>query len=105
MDGKVSNYYKNNFLYSGHRMILPVSGEKFRSSCIQCKYFVDVVGQQETRKICLNGVKTYRSGNKKVPENIEIIDLIFLLGKEALQSLLKEGGQYQAACGSFEQRF
>lgn len=104
MDGKVSNYYKNNFLYAGHRMVLPISGEKFRSSCNQCKYYVDVIGQQETRKVCLYGVKTYRTGNKRVPVNIEIIELIFLLGKEALQQMVSEGGQHQMACGDFEQR-
>lgn len=104
MNEKVKTYYKNNFLYAGHRMVLPVSGEKFRNSCSQCKYYVDVIGQQETRKVCLYGVKTYRSGSKKVPESIKIIDLIFTLGKEALKGMLNQGGQYQVACGNFEQR-
>lgn len=105
MNEKVKTYYKNNFLYAGHRMVLPISGEKFRNSCDQCKYYVNVIGQHETKRICLYGVKAYRTGSKRVPNSIEIIDLILLLGKEALQGMLTRDGQHQMACGNFEQDF
>jgi len=104
MDGKLKRYYKNNFLYASHRMVLPAADEKFRRSCQRCKFFVEVVGQQETRKMCLSGVKAYRTGQKRVPDSVEILDLILLLGKEALQNMLGKGGQYQIACDQFEQR-
>lgn len=104
MNDKTKNYYKNNFLFAGHRMVMPQAGEKFQHSCSQCKYFVNVIGQQETRRVCLARVEAYQSRSKRVPDNIEIVELILLLGKEALQKLLGEGGRHQMACGTFEQR-
>ncbi|SHF02214.1 hypothetical protein [Desulforamulus putei] len=104
MDDKVKNYYKNNFLFAGHRMVMPQAGEKFQHSCSQCKYFVKVIGRQETRRVCLARVKAYQNRSKRVPDSIEIVELMLLLGKEALEKLLGEGGQYQMACGAFERK-
>ncbi|AEF95004.1 hypothetical protein Desca_2165 [Desulfotomaculum nigrificans CO-1-SRB] len=102
MNERVKTYYKNNFLYAGHRMVLPDTGEKFRNSCHNCKYYVNVIGQHETRKICLAGVKVYKSGAKRVPQSIEILELILLLGKQALYNMLEGNKEHQMACGSFE---
>ncbi|GAB6182232.1 hypothetical protein JCM14036_35510 [Desulfotomaculum defluvii] len=104
MDDKVKNYYKNNFLFTGHRMVLPGAGEKFKHSCQHCKYFVTVVGHQETKKVCLAGVKAYQRGHKRVPDSIEIVELMLLLGKETLQELLGKGKEHLIACGTFEQK-
>ena len=59
MSDKLKNYYKNDFLFAGHRMMMPQAGEKFKHACGQCKYYVNVIGQQENRRICLAGVKAY----------------------------------------------
>lgn len=85
-------------------MVLPEAGEKFKHTCRHCKYFVTVVGHQETRRVCLAGVKAYRSGYKSVPDSIGIVELMLLLGKETLQELLGKGRLDQIACGTFEQR-
>lgn len=104
MNDRVKKYYKNNYLFTGHRMVLPDAGEKFQHCCGQCKYFVEVIGQQETRRVCLAEVRAFSSGRKRVPENIEIMDLMLLLGQEALHKLLGKGGFDQMACGTFSQR-
>ncbi|GAB6181737.1 hypothetical protein JCM14036_30560 [Desulfotomaculum defluvii] len=103
MDSKIRNYYANNHLYS-RKMIMPATSEKFKNSCQECKYYVEVVGHHETRKVCLVEVKAYQKRHKRVPANIEIMDLILLLGKEKLESLLGKGGQHLMACGEFEER-
>ena len=101
MDEKVKNYYRANHLYGGHRMMVPAAGEKFRNSCRKCKFFVSVTGREETRKVCVAEVKAYRSGAKRVPEHIEILDLILLLGKESLEEMIKKDRQQPIACGQF----
>ncbi|AEG59234.1 hypothetical protein [Desulforamulus ruminis] len=101
MEEKVKNYYRANRLYGGHRMMVPAAGEKFRNSCQKCKFFVTVMGRQEARKICVTEIKAYRSGAKRVPEHIEILDLILLLGKESLEEMIKKGRQQPMACGEF----
>ncbi len=104
MDDKTMKYYKGNNLYGGHRFITPPAGEIYRNSCRNCKFFIDVIGQQETRRICVAEVKAYRSRAKRVPESIEILDLILLLGKEALERMIKKGQGQEVACGEFEVR-
>lgn len=104
MDEKVKNYYKNNFLFTGHRMVLPEAGEKYEHSCSHCKYYVKVIGQQENRHICLADIKAYRWGQKRIPDSIEIVELMLLLGKEALEGLVGRGSRHKMACGTFEQR-
>ncbi len=103
MNDRLKNYYKNNFLFAGHQMMMPQAGEKFKHACGQCKYYVNVIGQQENRRICLAGVKAYRQRQKRVPESIDIVELMFLLGKEALQALASQG-DHNMACGTFELR-
>ena len=83
---------------------MPQAGEKFQHSCGQCKYNVKVIGQQENRRICLAGVKAYRQRQKRVPESIDIMELMLLLGREALQAMAGQGGNHNIACGTFEQR-
>lgn len=104
MDERVKGYYKKNYLYAGHRMIVPETSEKFRNSCNSCKYFVTVIGQTENKRVCLLAVKAFQRGSKRVPESIQILDLILLLGKESLQNILANTGPHQSACGSFEQK-
>ncbi|GAB6157034.1 hypothetical protein JCM39194_02340 [Desulfotomaculum varum] len=104
MDDKVKGYYKNNFLFTGHRMMMPQTGEIFQHSCSQCQYFVKVIGRQESRRVCLAGVKAYQNKSKRVPDSIEIVELMLQLGKEALEELLKEGRPHQTACGNFEKK-
>ncbi|WP_273483572.1 hypothetical protein [Desulforamulus ruminis] len=102
MDDKTLKYYKENTLYRGHRFIPPDAGEIYRNSCQDCKFFVNVVGQQETRRICVAEVKAYRSRAKRVPESIEILDLILMLGKEALERMIRKGQGQEVARGEFE---
>lgn len=100
MDNKVRDYYAKNHLYA-RKMIMPGPGEMFRGSCQNCKFYVNVVGQQETRKVCLAEVRTYRSRSKRVPESIDIMDLMLLLGKEKLEAMLRRGGADKVACEEF----
>lgn len=102
MNSRVRNYYSNNHLYS-RKMIMPDTREKFRNSCNDCQYYVQVIGHK-TRKVCLMEVKAYQNGQKRVPTSIEIMDLILLLGKEKLESMLGKGGENLIACGEFEER-
>lgn len=86
-------------------MVVPLAGEKFQHSCGQCKYYVKVIGQQESRRICLAGVKAYRQRQRRVPESIDIMELMLLLGKEALEAMAaKRVSHNTMACGTFEQR-
>lgn len=104
MSERAKNYYKNNFLFAGHRMVVPEAGEKFGHTCTHCQYYVKVIGQQETRQMCLAEINAYSSGRRRVPDSIEIMDLMLLLGREALQRMLGKGEGHQMACGTFEQK-
>jgi hypothetical protein len=104
MDGKIRAYYAKNNLFAS-KMILPDMGEKFRAAgCAECKYYVNVVGQHETRKVCLSSVKSYYTGTKRVPRSIDIMELILLLGKEKLESMMGSGGDHKVACGEFNKK-
>ena len=102
MDDKLKSYYKDNRLYRGHRIVLPEASHKLQSTCDGCKYFITVVGRDETRKVCVAGAKAFRTRAKRVPQEMNILDLIMLLGKEALEDMLNKGQRYQIACGDYE---
>lgn len=72
--------------------------------CNHCRFYVNVVGQHKTRRLCVAGVKAYHSGSKMLQDNINIYDLILLLGKEKLEAMIGRGGDNLMACGNFVER-
>ncbi|RYD02982.1 hypothetical protein N752_21455 [Desulforamulus aquiferis] len=49
-------------------------------------------------------MKAYRAGHKRVPEEIDILELMLILGKEVLEGMLNRAEHHQVACGTFRQK-
>ncbi len=70
--------------------------------CDSCRFFVLVKGQATSRRMCVGSVKAYRSGAKVLNGEIDVMELILILGKEKLESLIGIGGENEDVCGEFD---
>lgn len=78
-------------------------GVGLMGKCDGCKYYVSVVGQRQSHRLCVAGVQACRSGVKRLSKSIDVMDLVLLLGKEKLESMLGHGGENLVACQDFEE--
>ncbi|SHK78963.1 hypothetical protein [Desulforamulus aeronauticus] len=70
--------------------------------CDSCRYYVTVKGQTASRRLCVAGVKAYRSGSRVLNDTVDVMELILVLGKEKLEAMIGRGGENKMACGEFE---
>lgn len=74
MDNKVQQYYQNGNLYKSHTFMTPQAGETLSHKCTDCKFNVEVIGQREQKKVCLSQLKVFKTGQKRLPQKLEILD-------------------------------
>ncbi|MDD4239063.1 MAG: hypothetical protein PHT62_11005 [Desulfotomaculaceae bacterium] len=99
--GNIHDYYRKNFLYEGHRMLLPELRDKVAHTCAQCKFFVRVVGRNETRSGCAAQIPRYAGLTRRVPGKLDAAEVLKLVGREGLERVLSTAGLYRQACGQF----
>lgn len=90
-----------NKLWESHRIVLPEMREIIVSRCGECRFFVQIQGQEEIRCGCVAGIERYRRLHRRVPERIHVVELLKLAGKEGLQKILEHGDPEERACGMF----
>ena len=98
------NFLYNNKLWEGHRMILPEMREKAVRSCGDCRFSVEIQGQEETRWGCVAGIPRYGSLERRVPRKIPVREVLGLAGREGLEEILLRGCPWSQACGLFRTR-
>jgi hypothetical protein len=97
----IQDYYRKNFLYEGHRMLLPELRDKVAYTCALCKFFVRVTGRIETRAGCAAQIPMYAGLARRVPGKFDVLEILKLVGREGLERVLSAAGPYRQACGKF----
>jgi len=100
----IHDYYRKNFLYEGHRMLLPGLRDKIAQACAHCKFFVRVTGRNETRTGCAAQIPRYASLTRRVPGELDAAEVLKLVGREGLDRVLSTAGPHRQACGQFHPR-
>lgn len=100
----IRDYYRKNFLYEGHRLMLPELRDKVTHTCSECKFFIKVVGRTEARPGCAALIPHYASLARRVPRELDVVDVLKAVGREGLERVLAGAGPDRQACGLFHPR-
>lgn len=93
---------RGNKLWEGHRLLLPELREKVTSTCQRCLFLVKIAGRAESRPGCLVSIKEYSTLQKKVPREIQAINLLLQVGKDGLKEILEMGSNPDSmSCGLY----
>lgn len=98
----IRDYYRKNFLYESHRLMLPELREKVIHTCSECKFFVKVVGRTETRSGCAALMPRYVNMARRVPRELDILEVLKTVGREGLEQVLHRASPHRQACGLFQ---
>lgn len=96
----IRNYYQKNFLYESHRIIPPELRDKINHTCSECKFYVMIVGRHETRPGCAAVIPQYANLTRRVPEKLDIVDVLRAVGREGLERVINVEPEREA-CGRF----
>ncbi|NLI12978.1 hypothetical protein [Pelotomaculum propionicicum] len=97
----IHDYYRKNFLYESHRLMLPELRDKVSHTCSQCKYMFLIVGKTESRPGCAALIPQYAGLAKRVPGKLDVTEVLRLVGKEGLERVLAGFEPQRQACGMF----
>jgi hypothetical protein len=100
----IQDYYRKNFLYNGHRLMLPELRDKVNHTCSRCKFFVAVAGRTGVRPGCAALIPQYGNLSRRVPEKLDVVDVIKAVGRDGLEKVLAEADPLRQACGLFHPR-
>lgn len=87
-----------DLLYRSHRIILPGIRERATTTCQDCRFYVPIIGREETRPACLAILDVYLTGEKRIPKELKAVDFIMLAGKEALKKAVKKVEREKVIC-------
>lgn len=90
-----------NALYEGHRLMLPGLKDRAAATCRGCRFYVPILGREETRLACLATLDLYLTGARRVPAELRAVDFIWLAGKEALVKAVNKARPESQACGFY----
>lgn len=100
----IRDYYRKNYLYEGHRLMLPELRDKVTHTCSRCKFFVMVVGRTEVRPGCAALIPQYANLTRRVPEKLDAMDVLKAVGRDGLKRVLAGVDPHRQACGLFHPR-
>lgn len=100
----INDYYRKNFLYESHRMLLPEMRDKAAQVCAQCKFFVRITGRNESRNGCAAQIPRYAGLARMVPRELDAVEVMKLVGREGLKRVLSAAGPHRQACWQFHPR-
>jgi len=99
----IRDYYRKNFLYEGHRLMLPEMRDKVVHTCSDCKFLIRIVGRDEVRPGCAAMLPWYASLARRVPAELKALDVLKEVGREGLQRVTEGIAPHRQACGKFQQ--
>lgn len=97
----IHDYYRKNFLYEGHRIMLPELRDRVARTCPQCKFYVLITGKNEIRTGCAALIPQYAGLIKRAPGKLDVTDILKAVGKDGLERVLAGPGHHRQACGRF----
>ena len=98
------DYYRRNFLYSSHRLYLPQGKERALRTCRECVFFINIAGRTEKRKGCAAMIPKFAGAVKRIPEQVDVVEVLREIGQVGLQECLSCCGEDLSACGFFQPR-
>ncbi|WP_031513633.1 hypothetical protein [Desulfofalx alkaliphila] len=99
---KIDNYYRKNFLYRSHTMMLPEMQQKVTHTCKDCLYLVTVQGKHENKLCCVKDIDIYGNKTKAVPRQVSIYHLLKYISGERLLELVEKSSPHKVGCGKFQ---
>jgi hypothetical protein len=97
----INDYYRKNFLYESHRMLLPELRDKVAQVCAQCKFFITITGKNGARNGCAAQIPRYAGLARMVPRELDAVEVMKLVGREGLERVLSVADPHRQACGQF----
>jgi hypothetical protein len=94
----------DNKLWESHRMIHPDARELAISTCVDCRFLVQIQGREEVRLGCVVSIPRYGTLQQRVPEMIYAVEIIRLVGVEGLKEIVAKTYPHITACGLFQRR-
>ncbi|MTI81995.1 MAG: hypothetical protein FH758_14185 [Firmicutes bacterium] len=98
---KIDKYYKNNFLYRSHTMMLPEMHEKTIHLCQDCSFFVKIIGKQENKSACIKPIPIYKNKAKGPRPEIDIYEILKHISSKELMHLVETSSAHKTACSEF----
>ncbi|MBO8136827.1 MAG: hypothetical protein H0Z40_01620 [Desulfotomaculum sp.] len=98
---KLDRYYKNNYLYRSHTMMLTEMHEKTIYTCRDCQFFIKIIGRQETKTACVISIPVYKKRIKIPPPEVNIYEILKHISAEKLMQLVENSFPYKTACPKF----
>lgn len=96
---------RSNKLWESMRLILPEMREKATKRCFDCRFLVQIQGQEEVRPGCVVSIIEYGTLQRRVPATINIRELMRLTDYKGLKEILERGKNPEnQACGLFKPR-
>ncbi|MDD4766155.1 MAG: hypothetical protein PHF87_01035 [Desulfotomaculaceae bacterium] len=97
----IHDYYRKNFLYESHRMMLPELRDRVTRTCPQCKFYILIAGKTGVRMGCVALIPQYAGLVKRAPEKLDVTEILKAVGKGGLERVLARPGSHRQACGQF----
>jgi hypothetical protein len=85
-------------------MMLPEMQEKNGHTCIDCRYFVTIIGRQECKACCIRSIGVYGRKGKNIPSQIDIYEILRYVSPTELIKLVENSPAGKIACGDFQHR-
>jgi hypothetical protein len=92
---------RDNKLWEGHRIILPEMRGKAVNHCRDCRFLVRIQGREEIRLGCVASVPRFGTLQRRVPEKMQLVELLRWVKREELNDILDKGDLQALACGAF----
>lgn len=81
--------------------MLPELRDRVAHICAQCKFYVIIAGKTESKTGCAAFIPLYADLVKRVPEKLDVIDVLRAVGRDGLERVLAGPGNHSQACGQF----
>jgi hypothetical protein len=81
--------------------MLPELRDMVAHTCARCKFYVIITGKAEIKTGCAAFIPLYGRLIKRVPEKLDVRDVLRAVGREGLERVLAGPGNHHQACGMF----
>jgi hypothetical protein len=100
----IRDYYRKNYLYEGHRLMLPELRDRVVHTCSECKFLIRIVGRDEVRPGCAALIPQYAGLARRVPGELNVVDVLKEVGSDGLKLVTDGIAPHRQACGQFHPR-
>jgi len=85
--------------------MLPGIKDRAAATCQGCRFYVPILGREETRPACLATLDLYLTGEKRIPKELMAFDFIMQAGREILMKAVQKTGGVRLDYGHYCPKF